>query len=219
MVMMRPLLTGTIILAAFTVMSIAALAAPARSSSRNDNYDLLRHSVSNHENELRMIEAKFHNVETIIDSLRQQMERQELGHQESVASSNRLGAAQVADLEFLIKGLSTELQQVKSYVNELSGVLASHKQNASDMEKAVAQQNQNLQHLQAAMKSMMEALDSKDSDDVALEEYRVKPGDSLGKIAEARRISIKAIKELNDLKDDNRIRVGQKLKLPYAKEQ
>lgn len=204
---------GFITLAAFTIMSAASFAAPGRSNTRSDGYDILRHSVSNHESELRIVEAKFQNVDAIIEALRQQIERQELANQEGLVNTERSSTVKIADLEFLVKGLATELQQVKCYVNELTGALASYKQNFSEVEKAMALQNQNLQHLQGAMKSVMEALDSKDSDEIAMEVYRVKSGDSLGKIAEARRISIKAIKELNGLKDD-RIIVGQKLKLP-----
>ena len=47
-------------------------------------------------------------------------------------------------------------------------------------------------------------------------EYVVKGGDSLGKIALASGISIRALKELNGLKKDN-VRVGQKLKVPAEK--
>lgn len=214
---MHQFLVGTMTLAVCIIMSAASFAAPARTNSRNEGYDILRHHVSNHESELRIVEAKFQNLETIIDALRQQIERQGFEHQEVATSSARSNTSKVADVEFLVKGLATELQQVKCYINELTGALASYKQNFTDMEKAMALQNQNLQHLQAAMKNVMEALDSKDSDEIAMEVYRVKSGDSLGKIAETRRISIKAIKELNGLKDD-RIIVGQKLKLPDTKE-
>ena len=47
-------------------------------------------------------------------------------------------------------------------------------------------------------------------------EYVVKGGDSLGKIALASGISIRALKELNGLTKDN-VRVGQKLKVPAEK--
>ena len=47
-------------------------------------------------------------------------------------------------------------------------------------------------------------------------EYVVKGGDSLGKIALASGISIRALKDLNGLKKDN-VRVGQKLKVPAEK--
>ena len=49
-----------------------------------------------------------------------------------------------------------------------------------------------------------------------VKEYVVKGGDSLGKIALASGITIRALKELNGLKKDN-VRVGQKLKVPAEK--
>ena len=47
-------------------------------------------------------------------------------------------------------------------------------------------------------------------------EYVVKSGDSLGKIAYANGITIKCLKEMNGLKNNN-IRIGQKLKVPAEK--
>jgi LysM repeat protein len=50
----------------------------------------------------------------------------------------------------------------------------------------------------------------------ATKEYTVKSGDILGKIAQSYGISIRALKELNGLKNNN-IRVGQVLKVPAEK--
>ena len=50
----------------------------------------------------------------------------------------------------------------------------------------------------------------------ATKEYAVKNGDSLGKIAYANGITIKCLKEMNGLKNNN-IRIGQKLKVPAEK--
>ena len=50
----------------------------------------------------------------------------------------------------------------------------------------------------------------------ATKEYVVKNGDSLGKIAYANGITVKCLKEMNGLKNNN-IRIGQKLKIPAEK--
>ena len=50
----------------------------------------------------------------------------------------------------------------------------------------------------------------------ATKEYVVKNGDSLGKIAYANGVTIKCLKEMNGLKNNN-IRIGQKLKVPAEK--
>ncbi|GGX01833.1 CHAP and LysM peptidoglycan-binding domain-containing protein [Streptomyces chryseus] len=44
--------------------------------------------------------------------------------------------------------------------------------------------------------------------------YKVQAGDTLGEIAEANRTTVKALQQLNSIKDPNRIKVGQVLKLP-----
>lgn len=50
--------------------------------------------------------------------------------------------------------------------------------------------------------------------------YEVQPGDMLSKIAARFGVSVRDIVELNNIKDPNKIRVGQKLVLPeYAREQ
>ena len=50
----------------------------------------------------------------------------------------------------------------------------------------------------------------------ATREYKVQSGDSLGKIAVENGITIKCLKEMNGLKNNN-IRIGQKLKVPAEK--
>ena len=50
----------------------------------------------------------------------------------------------------------------------------------------------------------------------ATKEYAVKSGDSLGKIAAENGITIKCLKDMNGLKNNN-IRIGQKLKVPAEK--
>lgn len=48
--------------------------------------------------------------------------------------------------------------------------------------------------------------------------YKVQPGDSLSKIAARAGVSVRELVELNNIKDPNKIRVGQTIKLPdYAK--
>ncbi|MBQ7251970.1 MAG: LysM peptidoglycan-binding domain-containing protein [Kiritimatiellae bacterium] len=46
--------------------------------------------------------------------------------------------------------------------------------------------------------------------------YVVKPGDALSKIAAAHGVKTKALMEANGIKDANKIRIGQKLKIPGA---
>lgn len=54
-------------------------------------------------------------------------------------------------------------------------------------------------------------------DAAAVQTYTVANGDSISKIASRHGVSIREITELNGIKDPNKIRVGQKLKLPsYA---
>lgn len=46
--------------------------------------------------------------------------------------------------------------------------------------------------------------------------YKVKTGDTLGKIAKENGATVRALAQLNDLKDENKLSVGQVIKLPVA---
>ena len=88
------------------------------------------------------------------------------------------------------------------------------------MEKMIEIQNSNIENLQGALSSLMNALQAKEipseksiAETGPVKIYQVKSGDSLEKIAKQNQTNIKKIKELNNLTGDQII-IGQKLKLP-----
>lgn len=215
-----------------TLMAIAGLvSASAFAASRpyNDyisdtairemrsSIDDIRHISNNHETEIQAIEEKFTNLETIIDSLRKQITDQVQGSKELLKNSTTSFEAKLGDLDLAMKGLTADLRQIKNHANDSTTVLTQYKKRISDLEKTVEAQNQNMENLQSALKSMMDAMQIKDglkdSTVGSSRIYQVKAGDTLDKIALANQTTIKAIKELNSLTND-RIIVGQKLQLP-----
>jgi LysM repeat protein len=78
-----------------------------------------------------------------------------------------------------------------------------------------------MQNFEAALQSMMEVIQVKsgapsyskstDSDNPHI--YKVQPGDSLERIARAKKVSVQSLRDANQLNND-RIIVGQKLKIP-----
>ncbi len=177
--------------------------------------DDLRHEVSNHEVEIKVYDEKIHNLETIIDSLRQQSSDTTQAHKEALKDSSATLEMKLNSLETTTKGLVADLKQFKNHANETASTLAQYKQKISDLEKILEIQNQNLDSLQAALKSLTGVLQVKNNVPLSSTDktYRVAPGDSLEKIARKHQTTIANIKELNGLTHD-RIIVGQNLKVP-----
>lgn len=178
--------------------------------------DDLRHEVSNHEAEIKTYDEKIHNLETIIDSLRQQSSDTSHAHKEALKDSSATLEMKINSLETTTKGIVSDLKLFKTHTNEAASALAHYKQKLSDLEKILEIQNQNLDSLHTALKSITDVLQVKNniSTFTASEKtYRVATGDSLEKIARKHQTTIQMLKELNGLTND-KIIVGQILKVP-----
>lgn len=189
-----------------------------------DSIDDVRHEVNNHESEIRTFDEKLQNLESIIDGVRDQLHDSSQAHKEQIKGNSANLDAKITALEALSKGLVSDLRQFKTHANDVSTTLVQYKQKIADLEKVIEQQSQNIDHLQAAMRTLMEAFQTKDAgsnkssssavaDLASAGTYRVKSGDSLEKIARNYQISVSYLKELNGLSHD-RITVGQVLKVP-----
>lgn len=183
--------------------------------------DRLRHQVSNHETEIRMYDEKLNNVDSIIDSVRDQLNDTAKLHKEQLKGSSATLDEKIASLETSSKALAADLRQFKTFATESNTVLGQYKQRIADLERVIEQQNQNIEHLQAAMKAMMDALQVKSGLEVtpagSTALYKIKPGDSLEKIARNNKTTVQAIKQLNGMTND-KIVVGKQIKLPESGE-
>lgn len=193
-----------------------------------DSLDDIRHEVNNHESEIRIYDEKLKNLENIIDGVRDQLMMSSQAHKEQLKGNSNNLETKITSIETTIKGLVADLRQFKTHANDSSVALTQYKQKISELEKIVEQQNQNLDHLHAAMRSLTEALVIKESppppsksnvavvapaDATPPGTYRVKAGDSLEKIARNNQTTVAVIKDLNGLNHD-RIVIGQVLKIP-----
>lgn len=177
--------------------------------------DDLRHEISNHETEIKTYDEKLHNLETIIDSLRQQSTDVAQGHKEALKDSSATLEMKINSLETTTKGLVADLKQFKNHANETASAISQYKQKLTDLEKVLEIQNQNIESLQTAIRSLTDVLQVNNNLSVSStgKIYRVASGDSLEKIARKHSTTIQAIKDLNGLTHD-RIIVGQTLKMP-----
>lgn len=213
------------LLAAFFILIASPLEAapkryyedPATTALRElrASLDDMRHEVSNHETEIKTYDEKLRNLETIIDSLRQQSTDTVQAYKDDLKDSSGTLEMKINSLETTTKGLVADLKQFKNHANDTASALAQYKQKLADLEKMLEIQNQNLDALQTTLKSFSDILQVKSNLPISSSDktYRVAPGDSLEKIARKNRTTIQAIKELNGLTND-KIVVGQTLKMP-----
>jgi chromosome segregation ATPase len=182
----------------------------------------LKNDVRNHESEIRTFEAKLLNQEASLETIRQQLfdDVQEAKDQLRTTSGNLEGRVQ--SLDNSIKGAIADLKQLHTQSNDSVNVLSQYKAKLSELEQIVTAQNEHMKHLEAALKSMMELLQGKETaakeissirNSDGMVTYKVQSGDSLEKIARVNKVSIKALKEANHLTSD-KITVGQTLKIP-----
>lgn len=180
-----------------------------------DSLDALRHEVNNHDTELRMFEERINNQEATIGSFRQQVQDSNQANRDLLRGNSSSFESKIASLETSNRNIIADLQQLKSHANETANALALYKQKVSDLEKLIVLQNQNIDSLQTALQSLVDAIQVKENITSAsgTRSYKIKAGDSLEKIARAHHTTIKAIKEVNNLSND-RIIVGQTIQIP-----
>lgn len=182
-----------------------------------DTIDTLRHELENHETELRMFEERMGNQESSLGAFRQQLQDANQANKEIVKGNTNSLEGKFTAIESTNKNLTTDLRQLKTHANESAEVLAQYKQKIGELEKSIAMQNQQIDSLKTALSSVMELLQVKEEigkpSEGGANNYRIKSGDSLEKIAKAHNTTVKVIKELNNLSSD-RIVEGRVLKLP-----
>lgn len=188
----------------------------------------LRHQLDNHETEIRMYDEKLSNLEAIIEGVRDQLNDSSKAHKEQLKGNSATLEGKIGGLETTSKALVNDMRQFKTHADETSSALTQAQQKITDLEKVIERQHQDIEHLQTAMKSLMQVLqggdfstttakgqDSPSSPPPAYSgiTYRVKAGDSLEKIARSHQTTIQAIKDLNGLATD-KIVVGKLLLIP-----
>ena len=194
--------------------------------------DNMRHGINNHEIEMRAFEERLSTLDSMIETVRDQAGEAQRAHKEQMKGSSQDLETKITALETNSKGIMGDLKQLKTHANDSAAVLAQMVQKFSELEKVIDRQNQDIDSLQTAMHSLVEALGagktlgggkesgSKDAGKknpatTPENSYRVKPGDSLEKIARAHQTSIRALKELNHLpEEDDKIVVGKILLIP-----
>lgn len=180
---------------------------------------VIRHEVNNHESEIRMMEAKLNNYEETIETFRQNLADNGELYKDLIRDNTTNVNYKIDTLETKAKGFAADMGVLKTHANESSIVLGQYKQKISDLEKIIEAQQNQLSHLEMAIKSLMDLMQVKDETFANADKsdsaktYRVQAGDTLEKIAKNHKTTIRALREKNNLLHD-KIVVGQKLIIP-----
>ncbi len=188
----------------------------------NTNIGELRQRSHNLEVEVHQVEERFGSMESIVDGLRKQVAELSKSVRDQSEASKVSFESRMGNIELMSARLHSDLQLFKTRYNDTSTSTTHSKQELVDLklqlhkqELRVEQQEKNIENLQTALRVLTEALQVGDDKETSLNlnEYRVKAGDSLDKIAQSYGTTVKALKDLNGLTTD-RIKINQKLKLP-----
>jgi len=174
------------------------------------NLDDLRHNINCFQTELQILDGRIKYYENTLGSLKQHdLEKQQakielLSHQ--VQNLEKKWTA----FDKVQQGETQEVQTLSSHANETTAALAQFKDRIEELEQEILAQNRRFGEL-GKLKGHFESLSKTYSAQFKI--YKVKPGDSLEKIARVNKTAVEKIKKLNDL-DQDLIVVGQELKIP-----
>lgn len=174
------------------------------------NLDDLRHDINCYQTELQILDGRIKYFENALASLKQHdLERQQTKIDQLLGQVQTL-ERKWTSLEKLQQGGSKELQDLASHANETTAALAQFKDRIHELEQEIFSQNRKFDEV-AKLKGQIENWSKGEGKEFKL--YRVRPGDSLEKIARMHKTGVDKIKQLNDLNQDL-IVVGQELKIP-----
>jgi chromosome segregation ATPase len=182
-----------------------------------DKVDSLSYQMENQETELHTLEQKLENLTTILESLKEHIENSATLQSEQLQGRTHPLETKMLSLEGAVKTLSSDLKRLQTHANETSSALEIFQKKFSDWDLRLQNQNQNMENLQAAVQTMMEALQMK-MEGASItgwtgKTHKVKNGDSLEKIARTYKTSVRAIREINEMSSD-KIIIGKTLKIP-----
>ncbi len=209
---------------ALAALTLAALSScsPLRSSPNDEkhqleltlhemqtNLDDVRHDIHCFQTELQILDGRIKYYENTLTHLKQHDLEKQQAKLDQLFQQIQAMEKKWTTLEKVQQEDSHGLRELTSHANETSVSLTQFKERIDELEKGIFTQNHRFDEL-AKLKGHIENL-AKGKD--GYKTYKVKPGDSLEKIARAHKTSVEQIKKLNDLGQDL-IVIGQELKIP-----
>ncbi len=175
------------------------------------NLDDLKHDINCFQTELQILDGRIKYYENALATLKQQDIEKQQTKLEQIAQELHHLEKKWSSLEKVQEGEKGDLNQLSSHANETTAALIQFKSRIQELEQEIIAQNRRFEEL-AKVKGSIESL-AKSLKVASFKAYKVRPGETLEKIAAAHHTKVDRIKKLNDLSGDL-IVVGQELKIP-----
>jgi LysM repeat protein len=177
------------------------------------NFDDVRHDLNCFQTEMQILDGRIKYYENALSNLKQQDLEKQQSKIDLLSQQIAAFEKKIAVLEHTNNTGSQDLQQLTSHANETSAALAQFKNRIAELEQEIQSQNRRFEQI-AKLKGHFEGLTKQLSSAASDKKiYKVRPGDTLEKIARFHQTTTERIKKVNDLKDDL-IVVGQELIIP-----
>jgi len=169
----------------------------------------VRHDVSTQQMEIGIIDAKVSSQNDTIDGLKSQNQASQKLTVDGLEYKITLLEKRISQLVESQSAVLSDLKKIETHANTSSEALAQQKRRLNEVEKKLQIISQAISEI-TTLKSDIESFNNTNLDQ---QEYIIKAGDSLEKIAKKHDTSISMLKKVNGLSSDI-IRPGQKISVP-----
>ncbi|NGX27958.1 MAG: Chromosome partition protein Smc [Candidatus Anoxychlamydiales bacterium] len=177
------------------------------------NLDDLRHDLNCFQTEMQITNGKVKHQEDATQNLKQ-------NHFEKLQNKIESLTKQINHLENRVLTFDTKsntsnktLSELSNHANETTTSLTQYKAKINELEKILMNQNSRIDEIAKIKTTLQDIVKTIKSDSSNFIIYKVKPRDSLEKIAKANNVTVESLMHLNNLENDL-IVIGQKLKVP-----
>lgn len=221
--------TGRFLVFSFSALLLLSLtgcvytAASGTDEKARSELGYIKHEQDNIDVELRIFEGRLDTLEETLSLLKQDIANQQEALLRQVSGQVARGDERMLQLQSFTDEFSRDIRELKTQSNDLSASFSQYKRRFGEFEKVVDRHERNIENLEAAIRSltaMLKAVPEEKGSSViaatvARSNYRVRSGDTLEKIARAHNITVRQLKEFNQLKNDL-IVVDQELTIPKS---
>jgi chromosome segregation ATPase len=175
------------------------------------NLDDLRHDTNCSQTEIQILDGRIKCFENALAALKQQEIEKQQSRLDQIAYQLQLLEKKWVAFEKKQEAGKEGLEHLSLHASETNMALTQFKGRIEELEREVISQNRRLEGL-GKLKGNIENL-AKALKNEGPKIYKVRPGDSLEKIARAHKTDVSTLKQLNQLQQDL-IVVDQELKVP-----
>ncbi|MBF8263586.1 MAG: hypothetical protein HW387_1251 [Parachlamydiales bacterium] len=177
------------------------------------NLDDVRHDLNCFQTEMQILDGRIKYYENALASIKQQDFEKQQSIIERLTQQMAALEKKYSVVEKNRDANTADFQQLTSHANETSAAMIQFKNRIAELEQEIQLQNRRFDEI-AKLKGHFEGLTKQlGTSSVDKKTYKVRPGDTLDKIARFHKTTIERIKKANNLEQDL-IVAGQELAIP-----